>query len=102
MEKKKISVMIPTFNEEENADAMAEDDTVDEEEEDFMKWIGRRHKWWYELNNSKYLSAWTLYFDKYTERNSNSSSLFDGSVKYMQSVGTEQEHGELDLSRRDE
>lgn len=73
------------FYEEENSTANANYDTVDEEEEDFMKWNGRRHKWWYELNNSKYLSGWTLYFDKYHEKNSNASSLYDGYTKYVQS-----------------
>ncbi len=73
------------FYEEENAKAMAEMDTVPEDEEIKEEWVGRRHKWWYELNNSKYISAWTPYFDNYHERNSNTSSLFDGYVKYMQS-----------------
>ncbi len=84
-ENEKCWVYSTAFFEEENAKANAEADTVDEEDEDFMKWYGRRHKWWYELNNSKYLSAWTLYFDNYSEMNSNSSSLFDGYTKYMQS-----------------
>lgn len=70
--------------EEENSDANAEIDTVDEEDEVLNEWKGRRHKWWYELNNSKYLSAWTLYFDNYKEINSNSSTLFDGYTKNMQ------------------
>lgn len=85
--------------EEENADANAEADTEAEEDEDFMKWNGRRHKWWYELNNSKYLSAWTPYFDNYKEKNSNSSSLFDGYTKYMQSWNwSKREKVELPLS----
>lgn len=73
------------FYEEDNADDMAEMNTVPEDEEIKEEWVGRRHKWWYELNNSKYLSAWTPYFDNYHEKNSSSSSLFDGYVKYMQS-----------------
>ena len=73
------------FYEESNADAMAEADTVPESDEITSEWSGRRHKWWYELNNSKYLSAWTPYFDNYHERNSNSSSLFEGYVKHIQS-----------------
>ena len=71
--------------EEENADAMAAADTVEENEDEItLDWSGRRHRWWYELNNSKYLSAWTPYFDKYHEKNSSGSSLFDGYVKNMQ------------------
>lgn len=73
------------FMEEENADENAKADTIEEEEQEFNIWEGRRHKWWYELNNSKYLSGWSLYFDNYKEINSNSSSLYDGYVKYLQS-----------------
>ena len=73
------------FYEEDNADDLAEMNTVPEDEEIKEEWVGRRHKWWYELNNSKYLSAWTPYFDNYHEKNSSGSSLFDGYVKYMQS-----------------
>jgi len=69
--------------EESDSDAMAEMDTVPEDEQVMSEWNGRKHKWWYELNNSKYLSGWTPYFDNYYERNSSSTSIFDGYVKHI-------------------
>lgn len=68
----------------ENSDAVFDSNTVDDAEQDITKWEGRRHKYYYELNNSKYLSGWTPYFDNYSEINDPSSSLFDGYVKYAQ------------------
>lgn len=68
----------------ENSDAVFESNTVDDAEQDITQWVGRRHKYYYELNNSKYLSGWTPYFDNYSEINDPSSSLFDGYVKYAQ------------------
>lgn len=74
-----------TFYEEDNADENAEIHTENEEDENFLNWNGRRHKWWYELNNSKYISSWTPYFDNYKEKTANTSSIFNGYTRYMQS-----------------
>lgn len=68
----------------ENSEAADEANTVEDEEQDISDWKGRRHKYWYELNNSKYLSGWTPYYDNYSEVNSPGGSLLDGYVKYAQ------------------
>lgn len=74
-----------TFYGEDNSEEMSKNDTINEDEEVLNEWVGRRHKWWYELNNSRYLSAWTLYFDNYSEKNNSTSTLYDGYAKYIQS-----------------
>lgn len=81
----KCTVYNTAFRNEENSDESAEEETIPEDEQDFMQWEGRSHEWWYELNNSKFLSAWTLYYDKYSELNNGSTTLYDGYVKYVQS-----------------
>lgn len=69
---------------EENSEQEYDINTVEDEDQDINDWKGRRHKFHYELNNSKYLSGWTPYYENYAEINSPGGSLFDGYVKYAQ------------------
>lgn len=84
-ENEKCTVYNTAFRNEENSDENAEDETTPKDEQEFTQWEGRSHEWWYELNNSKFLSAWSLYYDKYSEVNNGSTTLYDGYVKYVQS-----------------
>lgn len=84
-ENEKCTVYNTAFRNEENSEASAEEETVPADEQDFNVWRGRSHEWWYELNNSRQLSAWSLYYDKYSEVNNGTSTLNDGYVKYVQS-----------------
>lgn len=84
-ENEKCTVYNTAFRNEENSEASAEEETQKPEEQDFNVWSGRSHEWWYELNNSKQLSAWSLYYDKYNEVNNGNTTLDDGYVKYVQS-----------------
>lgn len=72
------------FYGEEHSEEAWEDETVDDIDQKIDEWVGRKHRYYYELNNSRKISSWTPYYEQYSEINSSSDSLWDGYVKYSQ------------------